>query len=81
MKLPNYKSLFMSTLDLNKPSTRQVQEIIKQKLGVTIKLATGDTLVGKLSWQDPDYICLVDNGQQKIIISRLAIAYIQPSPT
>ncbi len=68
----------MPELDVNLPSTRQTQGLIKDKIGVEIKLLTNDTFVGKIVWQDYEYIFFADANDQKILISRPAIAYIKP---
>jgi host factor-I protein len=68
----------MSELDVNLPSTRQTQGLIKDKIDVSIKLLTGDTFVGRIVWQDPEYLFFADTNDRKTLISRHAIAYIQP---
>ncbi len=68
----------MPELDVNLPSTRQTQGLIKDKIGVEIKLSTNDVFSGKIVWQDSDYLFFSDANEQKILISRHAIAYIKP---
>ncbi len=68
----------MPELDINQPSTRQIQQLIKEKAKLELKLMTGDILSGELFWQDADYFCLNDQGKNKIIISKLAVAYLRP---
>jgi host factor-I protein len=68
----------MPELDINQPSTRQIQQLIKEKTKLELKLVTGDVLSGELFWQDADYFCLTDQGSNKIIISKLAVAYLKP---
>ncbi len=68
----------MPELDINQPSTRQIQQLIKEKSKLELKLMTGDLLSGELFWQDADYFCLTDQSGQKIIISKLAVAYLKP---
>lgn len=67
-----------SEFDTNLPSVRQVQNTIKDRHQVEIKLTTGDLLAGKLLWQDPYCICLRDDSNQQTLIWRGAIAYIKP---
>ncbi|WP_310489299.1 Hfq-related RNA-binding protein [Chamaesiphon sp. VAR_69_metabat_338] len=69
----------MSELDVNLPSTRQIQGSIKDKIQVSIKLVTGDMFAGKIIWQDPDYLFFSDTSERKTLIYRRAIAYIQYS--
>jgi host factor-I protein len=68
----------MPELDINLPSTRQTQGLIKDKIEVSIKLVTGDTFVGRIVWQDPDCLFFADANDRKTLIYRTAIAYIQP---
>jgi host factor-I protein len=68
----------MPELDINQPSTRQIQQLIKEKSKLEFKLVTGDILSGELFWQDADYFCLTDNNGNKVIISKLAVAYLKP---
>jgi host factor-I protein len=67
----------MPELDINQPSTRQIQQLIKDKNTLEIKLVTGDVLKGQLAWQDADYLCLRE-GEQKIIVGKTALVYIKP---
>jgi host factor-I protein len=67
----------MPELDINQPSTRQIQQLIKDKNTLEIKLVTGDVLKGQLAWQDADYLCIVEN-QQKTILGKTAVVYIKP---
>jgi host factor-I protein len=68
----------MSELDVNLPSTRQTQGLIKDKIEVSIKLITGDVFAGRIVWQDPECLFFADATDKKTLISRRAIAYIQP---
>jgi host factor-I protein len=68
----------MPELDINQPSTRQIQQLIKDKSRLEIKLVTGDVLSGELFWQDPDYFCLTLAEGSKITVSKNAVAYIKP---
>lgn len=60
------------------PSIRQVQTLIKEAIVVELKLLTGDTLTGKVSWQDQNCLSLLSENKQTTIIWRHAIAYIRP---
>jgi host factor-I protein len=62
--------------DTSLPSIRQLQELIKQSNNVEIKLLTGDTLAGKILWQDPNCICITDNNSQHTVWKQ-AIAYMK----
>ncbi len=63
--------------DTSLPSIRQLQELIKQKTVIELKLVTGDLLTGKVCWQDQNCVCLVDDRNQQITIWKQAIAYYQ----
>lgn len=62
------------------PNVRQVQNFIKDTKEVELKLSTNDVVVGKISWQDSDCLCLVDQSNQPMIIWRQAIVYLKPKP-
>ncbi|KAM3094663.1 Hfq-related RNA-binding protein [Phormidesmis sp. 146-35] len=69
----------MSTeLETGLPSIRQVQTIIREEKEVEMKLVTGDLLTGKVRWQDPHCICVLDQYDQPIIVWRQAIVYVKP---
>lgn len=59
------------------PSIRQVQTLIKQASIVELKVLTGDLLTGRISWQDQNCLCLLDDNNQPTIIWRHAIAYLK----
>jgi host factor-I protein len=68
----------MTDFDINLPSIRQVQNIIKDKNEVELKLSTGDLLAGKIFWQDKECISLLDHYDQQTIVWRQAIVYLKP---
>jgi host factor-I protein len=68
----------MPELDVNLPSTRQTQGLIKDKIVVEIKLLTNDVFVGKIIWQDAECLFFTDAKEQRILIARQAIAFIKP---
>ncbi|MCU6593660.1 Hfq-related RNA-binding protein, partial [Klebsiella pneumoniae] len=57
---------------------RQVQSFIKSQKQVEIKLTSGEAIVGKVRWQDPDCIALVDENNQQTLVWRQALAYLKP---
>ncbi|HYW22039.1 MAG TPA: RNA-binding protein hfq [Nodularia sp. (in: cyanobacteria)] len=61
--------------DTSLPSIRQLQELIKQKGVIELKLITGDLLTGKVFWQDQNCVCIVDHHNQQTTIWKQAIAY------
>lgn len=65
-------------LDTGLPSIRQIQTIIREATEVEMKLVTGDLLTGKVHWQDPHCICLLDQYDQSMIIWRQAVVYVKP---
>jgi host factor-I protein len=67
-------------LETGLPSVRQLQTLIKDNSEVEVKLITNDLLVGKLRWQDPHCLCLLDHYDQPTIIWKQAIVYVKPKP-
>jgi host factor-I protein len=68
----------MTELDVNLPSIRQTQGLIKDKIGVEIKLLTNDVFTGRIIWQDTQCLFIVDANEQKVLIYRHAIVFIKP---
>ncbi len=64
-------------LETGLPSTRQIQTLIRDEQMVELKLLTGDSVTGKVRWQDPNCICLMDQ-DQPVLIWRQAIAFVKP---
>ena len=67
-----------SEFDTALPSIRQVQTLIREAVIVELKLVTGDSLIGKIRWQDQYCMCLFDENNQPITVWRQAIAYLKP---
>lgn len=65
-------------LETELPSIRQIQTMIREEKEVEVKLLTGDLLTGKIRWQDPLCVCLLDHYDQPTIVWRQAIAYFKP---
>ena len=63
--------------DTDLPSTRQVQALIRSQQIVEVKLTTGDTLTGSVSWQDSQALCVKNESGQDTILMRGAIAYVK----
>ncbi|MCP6762881.1 MAG: RNA chaperone Hfq [Fischerella sp. CENA71] len=68
----------ITEFDTSLPSTRQLQNLIKEAVPTEIKLLTGDILTGRVMWQDQCSMCLVDDHNQQVIIWKQAIAYLKP---
>jgi len=60
------------------PSFRRIQSAIAEKQEIELKLLTGDTIAGKVFWQDLHCLCLEDESGAQIIVWRRAIAYLKP---
>lgn len=67
-----------SDFDTALPSIVQVQTLIKQAIIVELKLLTGDLLTGKISWQDQNCLCIIDQSNNPITVWQHAIAYVKP---
>ena len=68
----------MTEFDTDLPGVRQIQAYIKEKQEVELKLVTDDLVVGKITWQDDDCLCLMDHYNQQTIIWRQALVYLKP---
>ena len=68
----------MTDFDTDLPGVRQVQNYIKDKQEVELKLITDDLIVGKIIWQDADCLCLLDHYEQPTLIWRQALVYLKP---
>ncbi|MGD1899966.1 MAG: RNA-binding protein hfq [Phormidesmis sp.] len=68
-----------NAFDVGLPSIRQVQNLIRDKKTVEVKLMTGDTLAGLVSWQDANAICVESSEGGNTILMRGAIAYVKSS--
>lgn len=67
----------MTEFDTALPGIVQVQNYIKDKQEVEIKLVTDDLMVGKIIWQDPNTICLMDHYNQSTLVWRQALVYLK----
>jgi host factor-I protein len=65
-------------LETGLPSVRQIQTLIREEREVELKLITNDLITGKMRWQDPYCICVIDHYEQQTIIWRSAIVYMKP---
>ncbi|BAY13870.1 Hfq-related RNA-binding protein [Calothrix sp. NIES-2098] len=68
----------LTDFDTSLPSIRQVQNLIKNTATVDVKLVTGDLIAGRVIWQDPNCVCIVDENSQQTTVWKHAIAYIKP---
>jgi host factor-I protein len=71
--------LIMADFDTTLPSIRQIQNIIKDKKQVQVKLLTGELLAGQVLWQDKNCLCIVESSGQQTFVWRQAIAYVKPN--
>lgn len=68
----------MTEFDTGLPSTRMVQNLIKEEKDVEVKLISEDLIVGRVLWQDQNCLCLVDHYDQSTLVWRQAVAYLKP---
>lgn len=68
----------VSELNTGLPGIRRIQRSIQNQQKVEIKLSTGDVLKGKVRWQDPECLCLLDEADHETLIWRQSIAYLKP---
>ena len=59
------------------PSIRQLQNWIKGKSTVELKLVTGDVITGTVFWQDVNCVCILDGNSQQTTVWKMAIAYMK----
>lgn len=71
------KSNTPSDFDTGLPSTRKMQTLIRDQQSVEVKVTTGDTLTGSLTWQDANAICVKGADGEDVILMRAAIAYVK----
>lgn len=76
MRIP-FSPMANQAFDTGLPSIRQVQNLIRDQQSVEVKLMTGDTLAGSVSWQDMNAICIKSEDGNNTILMRGAIAYIK----
>jgi len=68
----------MSEFNTGLPSIRQIQSYIKEKKQVQIKVSTGDVLVGSITWQDAECVCLMDKQHnQPVMLWRQSLVYVR----
>ncbi|ACK66440.1 conserved hypothetical protein [Rippkaea orientalis PCC 8801] len=68
----------MAEFNTGLPSVRLVQQWIKDKKEVDVKLITNDLLVGIILWQDPQCIYLSEVSGQSTLIWRDSLVYLKP---
>lgn len=68
----------MAEFDMGLPSVRQVQDMIKNQKDVELKLVTNDLISGKIRWQDPHCICLINQANESIVIWRHSLVFLKP---
>jgi host factor-I protein len=68
----------LTEFDTSLPSIRQVQNLIKEKDAVELKLTTGDVITGKILWQDSQCMMLASDSGEKYTVWKQAIAYLKP---
>lgn len=67
----------MSGLNTGLPSVRLIQSLIREKTRIEAKLTTGDTLHGRITWQDLHALRLVTDSEEVFVIQLHALAYLK----
>lgn len=68
----------MSEFDTGLPSIRQLQNFIKDKERVELKLiGVNQSLVGQILWQDENCICVMSAKKEKILVWYQGLVYIK----
>ena len=68
----------MTEFDTALPGVKMIQNYIKEKQDVELKLVTDDLVVGKIIWQDANSLCLMDHYNQQTLVWRQALVYLKP---
>lgn len=68
----------MTEFDIALPGIKLIQNYIKEKQEVELKLVTDDLMVGKIIWQDANSLCLMDHYNQQTLVWRQALVYLKP---
>ena len=68
----------MTEFDTALPGVKLIQNYIKEKQEVELKLVTDDLVVGKIIWQDANSLCLMDHYNQQTLVWRQALVYLKP---
>ena len=72
----------MNEFNTDLPSTRHIQNLIKDKTEICIKISTGDELLGKIVWQDSNCLALIGMiSQDTTLVYYNSIIYITPIPS
>lgn len=64
-------------IDTGLPSTRQMQNLVRSKQTIELKLTTGDLIYGKVLWQDARCIAITTEDSSVLQIWFHAIAYLK----
>ena len=67
----------MNEFNTDIPSVRQIQNYIKDKQIVEIKLNIGEMIEGNILWQDNHCLCLMTQKQQKLLLWKQSFVYIK----
>ncbi len=67
----------LTEFDTSLPSTRQIQTLIKEAGQIEMKLITGDLICGKILWQDPQCMLVLNDSNERITIFKQAIAFLK----
>ncbi|MEB3352010.1 MAG: hypothetical protein VKM01_06770 [Cyanobacteriota bacterium] len=61
-------------LDTTLPGVRHVQELVRGRTPVSLRLLDGTTLEGTIRWQDPDVLALdTGPGEPLVLVSRAGL--------
>ncbi len=67
----------VATLNTGLPGVRWIQKAIRDQLNVDVEISSQEVLRGKIRWQDPECLCLIDNEGKEWIVWRQALVYIR----
>lgn len=67
----------MSEFNINLPSVRLLQEHLRTKQVLEVKMMNGDLITGKLLWQDPNGFFFETNEGSKVFLWLHGVASIR----
>ncbi len=61
-------------LDTTLPGVRHIQDLVRARTPVSLRLVDGTTLEGTIRWQDPDVLAVeTEAGAPLVLVSRQAL--------
>ncbi|MFN5193864.1 MAG: Hfq-related RNA-binding protein [Cyanobacteriota bacterium] len=66
-------------LDTTLPGVRHIQDLVRQRTPVTLRLVDGSTLEGTIRWQDPELLALETGSDEPLVmVARAGLLTLRP---